>query len=69
MGLMFNCAYLSVGYYFDKRRSLATALASSGTGKIRKREDVRVTQAMTLVLFCRIWYIDISCHRTSCGHL
>lgn len=32
MGLMFNCAYLSVGYYFDKNRPLATALASSGTG-------------------------------------
>jgi len=33
MGLMFNCAYLSVGFYFDKNRPLATALASSGTGK------------------------------------
>ena len=32
MGLMFNCAYLSVGYYFDKNRAFATALASSGTG-------------------------------------
>lgn len=44
MGLMYNCAYLSVGYYFDKNRALATAIASSGTGESESTASATVLE-------------------------
>ena len=31
-GLMYLCAYVMIGHYFEKRRALATGIASCGSG-------------------------------------
>lgn len=31
-GFMYLCAYVMIGHYFDKRRALATGIASCGSG-------------------------------------